>query len=76
MYIKKNPTDKNPQAIISKEGVVEDAVNGIIKFTLVPSDTLNAIQLKENTHYTVDFVAILNNRHYNSGRTSFTLIID
>jgi hypothetical protein len=82
MLIKKDINDADADAIITKsttdsdEGVILDAINGVVEFYLIPDDTDDAVDiLQDNVVYPVDFeVETLAHKKYTILRTSFTII--
>jgi hypothetical protein len=75
MYVKKKPTDLDAEAIITKTGTLTDAANGVAEFYLVPADTNDATELKDNTPYPVDFeVTTAAGKAYTVLRTSFVIL--
>jgi len=75
MYIKEEMDDLNVEAIISKSGTLTDAVNGVVEFYLIPSDTNDAITLKDNVPYPCDFeVTTGAGKIYTVLRTSFVIL--
>lgn len=75
MYVKKKVTDLDSEAIITKSGTLTDASNGIAEFYLVPADTNDATELKDNTPYLCDFeVTTAGGLLYTVLRASFVIL--
>ena len=75
MYVKKNINDIDTDAVISKTGTLVDASNGIVDFYLVPNDTNDVTELKDNVVYPVDFEVLTGTGNlYTALRTSFIII--
>jgi hypothetical protein len=81
MLIKKNINDADSDAIITKsttnplQGVILNAIGGVVEFYLVPLDTNNATELRDDVVYPVDFeVETLAHLKYTVLRTWFTIL--
>ena len=81
MLIKKNISDMDADAIIIKsttdaeEGIIVIPDEGTVEFYLIPNDTDNAVKLKDNVSYPVDFeVETLDHLKYTVLRTCFTIL--
>lgn len=75
MYIKKNISDLDADAVITKTGTITGAASGIVEFYLIPSDTEDLTEIKDNTPYPVDFeLTTASGLKYTVLRTSFVIL--
>jgi len=75
MLVKKDIKDLDAEAVITKTGILTQAINGIVEFYLVPSDTENLDSLEDDVIYPVDFEVLTPlGKKYTVLRTSFILL--
>jgi len=75
MYVKKEVTDLDSEAIITLTGVIIDNGAGVVEFYLDDSDTETETRLADNTPYPVDFeLTTSTDKKYTVLRTTLVIL--
>lgn len=75
MIVKQDINDLDAEAILTFDGTITGAANGVVEFYIVPADTSSITTLKDNVPYPCDFeVTTATGEKYTVLRTAFVLL--